>query len=128
MQDPGRAVPYVLVLGLAFASLDLQSCLDDIAGRGEICGRHTSNGACREKLQDSKFLRLAFAKEVSFEVIVRGEVDAGEGNVPKQTSTGTAVQTHETKILHNPHGGAAGHTFDIFGNFTLYLQTDLDDF
>jgi hypothetical protein len=47
--------------------------------------------------------------------------------ITQQTSSGTLVQTHETKVLHDPEGGAARSTLDVLSNLTLDLQTNLDD-
>src|SRR5699024_4092789 len=48
--------------------------------------------------------------------------------VTKETSTHSLVQTHQSQVLHNPERRAARSTLDRLRDFTLDLQTDLDDF
>jgi hypothetical protein len=47
--------------------------------------------------------------------------------VTEQASASTLVQSHQTQILHNPHGRATGSSLDRLGNLTLNLQADLDN-
>jgi hypothetical protein len=47
--------------------------------------------------------------------------------ITQQTSGCTLVQTHETKVLHDPEGRAARSTLNVLGDLTLDLQTNLDD-
>lgn len=91
-----RAVSEGGVLGVAFPCFDLETSLDDIAGRREICCGHASNRACGEELDYAQFLIWAFTKEVAFEVIVGWEIDAREGHVSQQTSTCTFIQADKT--------------------------------
>lgn len=48
--DSLSAMYQTTVVGLSLSSLNLQSCLDDVTRRGEVCGWHTGNCTCREEL------------------------------------------------------------------------------
>ena len=61
-------------------------------------------------------------------MVVGGEVDGGEGNIPEQAGGCSFVETDETEVLDDPHCGAAGSAFHRFGDFTLDLQANFDDF
>ena len=60
-----RTVAQRCILGLALSSLNLETGLDNVAGRGEIGGRHAGDGASSQELDDAKFLVRPFAKEVT---------------------------------------------------------------
>lgn len=104
----------------------MQPCLDNVARGGEVGGRHTRDGAGSKELDDSEFLGRAFAKEITFEVVVAWEIDGGKGDVTEKTGTSTFVETDETEILDDPHGRASGNV-SMFGHFTLHLEADFDD-
>ena len=61
-------------------------------------------------------------------MVIGGEVDCGKWNVAEEASGGTLVKANETKVLDDPHGRATGDAGDRFGNFTLDLQADLNNF
>jgi hypothetical protein len=122
-----RAMPQGYVAGIALSRLNLETGLDDVAGSGEVGGWHTSDGTSGEELQDAELFRWRFAEVVALEMIIGREIDGGKGNVTEETGRGSFVEAHKTKVLHNPHGGTAGDTFDGLGDFALHLKTDLDD-
>ena len=82
------------VSGVALASLDLETGLDDVAGGGEVGGWHTSDCAGGEELEDAEFLGGGLAEVVALEVVVGGEVDGGEGDVAEETGGGALVEAH----------------------------------
>ncbi len=53
VEYPRGTVPDVLVFRLTLPCLYLQSSFDDIAWRGEVGRRHTSNGTCCQKLENT---------------------------------------------------------------------------
>ena len=62
-------------------------------------------------------------------MVVGGEVDCGEWDIPQKAGGGALVEANETEVLDDPHGGAffeggAGG----FGDFALNLEADFDDF
>ena len=61
-------------------------------------------------------------------MVVGWEVDGGEGDVAKEAGRGAFVEAHKTEVLDDPHGGAAGDAFDVFGELALDLEPDFDDF
>ena len=61
-------------------------------------------------------------------MVVRGEINAGEGDIAEETGRRSFVQADETEILDDPHGGATRSALDGFGHFALNLKADLDDF
>lgn len=121
-------MPERCIFGIAFPSLDLESGLNDIARRREVCCGHASNGACGKELDYTQFFIWAFTKKVAFEVIVGWEIDAGEWHVSQQARTCTFVQTNKTQVLYNPYRRPSRNTLDCFGDFSLYLQPDFDYF
>ena len=127
LEDGLGAVSQGGVRGLALARLDLQAGLDDIARRGQVGGRHASDGAGAQELEDAQLLGVALAEVVALEVVVGWEVDGREGHVAKEAGGGALVQTHETQVAYNPHGGPPRGVGDGFRNLALYLQSDLDD-
>ena len=126
--DGAGAVSQRGVLGVALTGLDLQPGLDDVAGRGEVGGRHAGDGARGQELHDAELLVRAFAEEVPLQVVVRREVDGGEGHVAQQAGRRALVEPDQAEVLDNPHGGAAGDAFCGFGDFALDLEPDFDDF
>ena len=75
LPDGCRAVAQSGVFDISFPGFDLQTCLDDIAGSGQVGCGHTSNGTGREKLHDAQFVGGGFAEHVGFQVRVGGEVN-----------------------------------------------------
>ena len=126
--DSAGAVAQGGVFCLALTGLDLEACLDDVAGRSQISSRHTRDGAGGQQLHDAEFLIGAFAKHVALEVVVGWEIDSGEGNVTQQAGGGAFIEANQAEILHDPHGRAALDAFDGFGDFALDLEADFDDF
>ena len=61
-------------------------------------------------------------------MIVGREVDGREGDVAEEAGGGPFVEAHKTKVLDDPHCGAAGDAFDVFGELALDLEPDFDDF
>lgn len=116
------------VVGLALSGFNLETGLDDVAGGGKVGGWHTGHCASCEQLEDPELLGRGFTEEVAFEVVVGREIDGGEWDVTEETSGGTLVETDETEVLDDPEGRSAGDAFDIFSNFSLDLETNLDDF
>jgi hypothetical protein len=53
LPDSLGAVAERCVLGLSLTGFYLQTSLDDVARGGKVCCRHTSNGTCRQQLQDT---------------------------------------------------------------------------
>lgn len=80
LPDSCGAVAETRVVDLTLASFDLQTRLDDIAGRSEVSSGHTGNGTGGEKLHNTELVGLGFAEEVGLEVRVGREVDGGERN------------------------------------------------
>lgn len=65
---------------LTLAGFDLQTCLDDIAGRCHVGGWHTGNGTGCEELHDTEFVAGGFTEHVGFQVRVGRKVNCGEWN------------------------------------------------
>lgn len=61
-------------------------------------------------------------------MVVSWEVYRGERNITEETGGGALVEADETKILYDPEGRAAGDSFDVFRDFSLYLEPNLHDF
>lgn len=66
-------------------------------------------------------------------MVVRGEVDGGEGDIASQTRRRSLVETAETEVADVPHGSLPDwcHSTDIdalLEGLALDLETDLDDF
>lgn len=61
-------------------------------------------------------------------MVVSWEVNRGERDIAEETGGGALIEADETKILYDPEGRAAGDAFDIFRDFPLYLEPNLDDF
>lgn len=80
LPDCARRVPEACIRLLALARLDLQARLDDVAGGGEVGGRHAGDGAGEEELEHAELLGLRLAEVVALEVVVGWEVDCGEGD------------------------------------------------
>jgi hypothetical protein len=80
LPDPSRTVAQAIVTNVSFASFNLQTGLDYIAGCGKISGRHTGNGTGSEQLHNAKFVCLRLAEKVALQVGIGGEVDGREGN------------------------------------------------
>lgn len=78
LPDGCRAVAQAGVLDISFPGFDLQTCLDDIAGSGQVGRRHTGNGTGCEKLHDAQFVGGRFAKHVGFQMRIGGEINRGE--------------------------------------------------
>ena len=128
LPDGLGGVAQTSVLSFTLAGLDLQTRLDDIARCREVSSGHTGNGTSSQELNDTQLLSGRLAEEVLLEMVIRGEVDGGEGNVAQQASRSSLVQTNETQVAHNPHGRSFRGAFDGLGDFSLHLQANLDDF
>lgn len=80
-------------------------------------------------MDNTQSLIRAFAKEVSFQMVVCREVDGGERDVSEKAGTGSFIQAHQAEVFDDPHcrtffeAGGGG-----FGYFALHLETDLYDF
>ena len=122
-----RALPERSVFRFALSGFDLQAGFNDVAGRGEVGGWHAGNSTRGEELYDAEFLGLAFAEEVTFEVVVGREVNRGERDIAKEAGGSAFVEADETEIFDNPHCGTPGDAFNGFGDFALDLETDFDD-
>ena len=122
-----RALPERSVFRFALSGFDLQAGFNDVAGRGEVGGWHAGNSTRGEELYDAEFLGLAFAEEVTFEVVVGREVNSGERDIAKEAGGSAFVEADETEIFDNPHCGTPGDAFNGFGDFALDLETDFDD-
>lgn len=61
-------------------------------------------------------------------MVVGWEVDRGERDVAEETGRCTLIQADETKVLYDPEGRAAWDSFDSFCDFSLDLETNLNDF
>lgn len=48
--------------------------------------------------------------------------------IAEETSASSLVQSHQTQVLHNPHSGTTRCPFHRLGNFTLDLESNLDNF
>ena len=123
-----RALPEGSVFRFALSGFDLQSGFNDVAGGSEVGRWHAGNSARGEELYDAEFLGLAFAEEITFEVVVGGEVDSRERNVAKEAGGSTFVEADETEIFDYPHCGTPGDAINGFGDFALDLESDFDDF
>lgn len=127
LPDGPRRVPEPGIRRVALARLDLQPRLDDVAGGGEVGGRHAGDGARRQQLQHAELLGLRLAKQVLLEVRVRREVDGREGDVAQQARRRALVQAHQAEVAHDPHGRPLGRALDALGHLALDLEADLDD-
>ena len=65
---------------------------------------------------------------VTFKMVIGGEIDGREGNIAEETGRGTFVESHETEVTYDPHGGAPRSAFNRFGDFALDLEADFDNF
>lgn len=61
-------------------------------------------------------------------MVVGREIDCGKGDVTEETCGCALVETDETEVLNDPEGRTAGNAFHIFGDLSLNLETNLDDF
>lgn len=61
-------------------------------------------------------------------MVVGWKVYCGEWDITEETGGGALVETDKAEVLYNPEGRAAGDAFDSFCNFSLDLETDLNDF
>lgn len=78
-------------------------------------------------MQNAQFLVGPFAEEIALKVVVGREVDGGKRDVAQEAGAGALVEAHESKVLDDPHCGAA-RDVGGFGDFALDLEADLDDF
>lgn len=69
-----------IITNISFASFNLQTGLDHIAGCGKIRRWHTGNGTGSEQLHNAEFLCGRLAENVALQMGIGGEVDGREGN------------------------------------------------
>lgn len=113
---------------LALARFHLETGLDHVARGCEVGCGHTGDCAGGEELHNAELVCSRFAKNVSLEVRVGGEVDGGEGDVAEKAGASALVESDETQVLDDPERGATRSAFYILGNLSLDLQADLDNF
>jgi hypothetical protein len=73
-------MPQAIVTNVSFASFNLQTGLDHIAGCGKISRWHTGNGTGSEQLHNAESVCLSLAENVALQMGIGGEVDGRERN------------------------------------------------